>query len=127
MFIGHVCLDAAKSVAVVELDTDVIVERTDWGLVADQDFLGFAESSEALLAVEFAGGVANELIVTFAAPAGAIVAPVGDEHIHERVGVRVIANPRRTAEVVVERGERCEIDLPLLLLELNGHAQFASE
>ena len=56
MLVGEVGLDPAEPLGIVELNADVIIERTDRRLVTDQDFLRIAKNGEALLRIELAPG-----------------------------------------------------------------------
>ena len=126
MLVEDVALDAAELGAVVELDADVEIERTHGHLLIHEDFLGAAQDVVARGGVDRGGGLGDESVVFRIAPAGAVVAAAGDEHVEERVGVGVVADPARAGDVVVERAQRAQVNLPFLAQELDVDPEFAA-
>lgn len=105
-----------------EVLAGVMVDGDD-GQFVHQDGFGLLEEFEPRGGVSGAGGLADEAVVFLVAPAGLVLATVGQPHVEEGVRVHVIARPAGAANLVVQLPLRIQIHLPLLVQQLGVDAQ----
>src|SRR3981189_2028309 len=105
MFVEDVGFYPAELGGSIELDTYVVIDRTDRCLPGNEEGVGLAKDREAPCRIGFLRGSRNQAVVCRVAPAGAIVAIAGNEHIGKSVWIRIITHPARAGDPIVERGK----------------------
>ena len=119
MFIEKIVVEAGPLGGIEHDATDKVVEGNDGEGLGDENGFGLSEELEAAGGVGFGQGGSEERVVGGVGPAGAIIAPAGDEAVEKGVGIVVIANPAGAGDIEIEFIERFEVGGPLLVAKFD--------
>ena len=119
MFIEEVGVEAGPLGGIEHEATDEVVEGNDGEGLGDENGFGLGEELEASSGVRFGQGGSEEGVVGGVGPAGAIIAPAGDEAVEKGVGIVVIPDPAGAGDIEIEFIERFEVGGPLLVAKFD--------
>ena len=102
MLVEQIRFDAAKFLAIIDLNAHIIIEGTDRCSLIEKDIFGLVENLRTLAVVWFQRRGGHQIVVPLVTPAGTVIAAAGDETVNESVRIIVVADPTGPREIIVK-------------------------
>src|SRR5262245_12148847 len=119
VFVEEVLSDALYLLRIEIIEAGVKIDRDDGRFFGDENRFRLPQQAGAAVEIGLLVGLAEQVIVAWIFPAGAIVATIAQVKVKEGVSIVVVANPTGSRDVVVEARLRAVEDFALDLTEFD--------